>query len=154
VTAAVLLFKTVEHNLFETLTSQLPFFAARIGSSIPPWSLAIEHPSALGNLEFMPCGYTSLPRVRVVNRGRGPWLRDAIDFASWLQLPHRISESWAFRRSLSCRGGVADAGRVGAARQGLSFQTPGRSARVSHLIAAGYLGSRSPKRETDRNSKI
>lgn len=32
VTRAVLLFKMVEHNLFETLISQLPFFIARIGS--------------------------------------------------------------------------------------------------------------------------
>ena len=92
VTAVVLLFKTVEHNLFETLTNELPFFIARIGSShstmVP--SLIEQHPSALGNLEFMPCGHTSLPRVRVVNRGRGPWLRDAIDFASRLELPHRI----------------------------------------------------------------
>lgn len=107
-----------------------------------------------GNLEFMSCGYTSLPRVRVVNRGHGPWLRDAIDFASWLQLPRRISESWAFRMLLSCRGGVADAGLVGAVRQGLSFQNPGCSARVSHPIAARYLGFRSPKRETDRGSGI
>jgi hypothetical protein len=76
----------------------------------------------------MPCGYTSLPTVRVVNRGRGPWLRDAIDFASWPQFPHRISKSWAFQMLLSCRGGVTDAGRVGAARQELSFQNPSRSA--------------------------
>lgn len=61
----------------------------------------------------MPCGYTSLPTVRVVNRGRGPWLRDATDFASWLQFPHRISKSWAFQMLLTCRGGVTDAGRVG-----------------------------------------